>query len=182
MPQKAANERTNYNRPVLQSLPSYESTHADLEVAKRLEALSGMDGDQLRQEWKRLYRTNPPKRMKHDLLVLAVAWKIQEKAYGGLSLASKRKLVELGDELRATGSLTDSKAIRLKPGAKIIREWNNDTHEVLVREDGFEWNGKAYGSLSKVAQEITGAHWSGPRFFGLKPKPKPFAIEGDASL
>jgi hypothetical protein len=56
----------------------------------------------------------------------------------------------------------------LKAGTRLVREWRGVTHTVLVHADGFEWNGRRYRSLTIVAREITGAHWSGPRFFGLR--------------
>jgi len=68
-------------------------------------------------------------------------------------------------------------AIRLKTGLKLAREWRGETHDVLVLEDGFEWNGERRRSLSAIAQEITGIRWSGPRFFSLKPRPMPFGGE-----
>jgi hypothetical protein len=58
--------------------------------------------------------------------------------------------------------------ISLKPGTRLVREWRGATHSVLIHADGVEWNGKRYSSLTIVAREITGAHWSGPRFFGLR--------------
>ena len=70
----------------------------------------------------------------------------------------------------------------MKPGLRLVREWRGETHTVLVLEDGFEWNGERRRSLSVIAREITGTRWSGPRFFGLKPRPMPFSGEerGDA--
>jgi hypothetical protein len=59
---------------------------------------------------------------------------------------------------------------RLRPGARLVREWRGKTHMVIVTEDGFEYTGQIYASLTKIAQVITGAHWSGPRFFGLNGK------------
>jgi Protein of unknown function (DUF2924) len=56
----------------------------------------------------------------------------------------------------------------LKAGTRLIREWRGVTHAVLVQADGFEWNGRRYRSLTIIAHNITGAHWSGPRFFGLR--------------
>lgn len=56
---------------------------------------------------------------------------------------------------------------RLKPGAKLVREWQGESHRITVLEEGFEWRGERWRSLSVIAREITGAHWSGPRFFGL---------------
>jgi hypothetical protein len=121
----------------------------------------------LRSEWRRLYRAHPPKRVARDLLALGVAWKIQEQAYGGLGATTKRRLADLATTMERDGDLARSRVTRLKPGAKLIREWRGETHTVIVLEDGFEWRGKRQRSLSVIAQLITGAHWSGPRFFGL---------------
>ncbi len=101
----------------------------------------------------------------------------QEKVYGGLTAAQKRKLAGIAAELKKGGDLSAGPAIRLKPGSRLAREWRGETHDVLVLEDGFEWNGERRHSLSAIAREITGTHWSGPRFFGLKPRPIPFGGE-----
>ena len=146
-------------------------------VAVKLTALTVMDSDGLRREWRRLFRSHPPRHIRRDLLVLAIAWKLQEKVYGGLTAAEKRKLAGVAEELRKNGDLSESPAIRLKPGLRLVREWRGETHDVLVLEDGFEWNGERRRSLSAIAREITGTHWSGPRFFGLKPRPMPFGGE-----
>ena len=139
-------------------------------VAARLEALEQMDHAALRAEWRRLYRTHPPKHVSRDLLMLGVAWKIQEQAYGGLGAATKRRVADLAKTLERDGDVTRSRVARVRPGAKLVREWRGETHIVIVREDGFEWKGRHWRSLSVVAREITGGHWSGPRFFGLKEK------------
>jgi len=157
--------------------PKSRST-AELEA--KLTALASMDGDGLRREWRRLYRSNPPRRLKRDLMALAVAWKLQEKVHGGLSAAQKRRLAGIAGELKKNGDLSAGPAIRLKPGLRLVREWRGKTHDVLVLEDGFEWNGERRRSLSAIAQEITGTHWSGPLFFGLKPRPVPFGGEEPA--
>ncbi|MCI0430269.1 MAG: DUF2924 domain-containing protein [Rhodospirillales bacterium] len=137
-------------------------------VAARLQALEQMDHAALRVEWRRLYRAHPPKRVTRDLLMLAVAWKIQAQAYGGLSAATKRRLADLAATLERDGDVTRGRVARLKPGARLVREWHGKTHTVIVGEDGFEWKGRHWRSLSVIAREITGGHWSGPRFFGLK--------------
>ncbi len=136
----------------------------------KLRALEQMDYDGLRNEWRRLYRAHPPKRVSRDLLMLGVAWKIQEKAYGGLSVATKRRLAELAKTMERDGDVTRNRVANLKPGAKFIRAWRGETHRVVVLEDGFEWQGTRWRSLSAIAREITGVHWSGPRFFGLNGK------------
>jgi hypothetical protein len=108
---------------------------------------------------------------------LAIAWKLQERAYGGLTAAQKRKLSGIAEDLRKNGDLSGSPAIRMKPGLRLVREWRGKTHTVLVLEDGFEWNGERRRSLSTIAREITGTRWSGPLFFGLKRRPMPFSGE-----
>ncbi len=139
-------------------------------VAARLQALEQMDYATLSSEWRRLYRSPAPKRVARDLLMLGVAWKIQEQAYGGLSAATKRRLAEMAKVMERDGDITRNRVARLKPGAKLVREWRGEAHTVIVIEDGFEWKGRHWRSLSAIAREITGVHWSGPRFFGLNGK------------
>jgi hypothetical protein len=150
---------------------------ASEDLSQKLTALADLDTTGLRREWRRLYRSHPPLHIRRDLLVLAIAWKLQEKVYGGLTAAQKRKLVGIAEELRRNGDLSESPAIRMKPGLRLVREWCGETHHVLVLEDGFEWNGKRCRSLSAIAWEITGTRWSGPLFFGLKRRPMPFSGE-----
>ncbi len=149
-------------------------------VAAKLQALAEMDYGALRDEWRRLYRAHPPKRVSRDLLQLGVAWKIQEKANGGLSAALKRRLADLAKTMKQDGDIARNRVARLKPGAKLIREWQGETHTVAVLEDGFEWQGKRWRSLSVIAREITGSHWSGPRFFGLNGKAEAGVAIGEA--
>ncbi len=141
-------------------------------VAVKLQALAEMDYDTLRAEWRRLYRAPPPKRVSRDLLMLGVAWKVQERAYGGLGAATKRRLADLAKTVERNGDVTRNRVARLKPGARFVREWRGEIHRVIVLEDGFEWKGTQWRSLSAIAREITGVHWSGPRFFGLNGKSK----------
>ena len=74
--------------------------------------------------------------------------------------------------MRATGRVGPTPSLGLKPGARLVREWRGRTHTVTVTEDGFEYAGTSYPSLTKIAKKITGAHWSGPRFFGLVTIPR----------
>jgi hypothetical protein len=92
---------------------------------------------------------------------------MQELAYGGLSRATLRKLASFSKELEGNGSISVAPDKRIREGVRLVREWRGKTHTVTVVEDGFEYAGKTYRSLSKIAHTITGAHWSGPRFFGL---------------
>ncbi len=118
--------------------------------------------DQLIQDWQRLFRCPVPKGMSTKLLARAVAYQTQAKELGGLSPPTKRHLLK---QLQTEGSVRRSKTLR--PGTRLIREWNGRKHTVDVLDKGFAWNGSVYPSLSAIARDITGARWSGPRFFGL---------------
>ena len=141
------------------------ATTSQLELSRKIAALTDLTAQQLRTEWRRLYRNHPP-RLRRDLLVRSIAYRMQELAYGGLSKATQRRLLALTKELQISGSIASDPAPRVKPGVRLVREWRGRTHTVVVTEDGFEYAGQSYSSLSKIAQTITGAHWSGPRFFG----------------
>jgi hypothetical protein len=99
-----------------------------------------------------------------------ITYKIQERAFGGLSKSILRRLTGTEPEASSAENRRAAPRITVKPGTRLVREWNGDTHTVLVHADGVEWRGQRYRSLSVVAREITGAHWSGPRFFGLTSK------------
>ena len=142
-------------------------------LAVRLRELQQLDYDALRREWRRLWRSQPPKRIARDLLILGVAWKVQERALGGLGAATRRRLGELAQEIERDGDVVRDRVARARPGAKLIREWRGETHIVTVTDDGFEWRGRHWRSLSVIAREITGVHWSGPRFFGVNGKGAP---------
>ena len=136
-------------------------------LSAEIAALGEMTYTDLRFAWRRLNRAHPPKKLSRDLLELGVAWKLQERALGGLSATTKRQLDELARTLATKSDLAKARKVSLRPGARLVRAWGGETHEILVVEDGFEWRGKTWGSLSVIAREMTGTHWSGPRFFGL---------------
>jgi hypothetical protein len=142
------------------------TTASQLELSRKIAALTDLTAQQLRTEWRHQYRNHPP-RLSRDLLVRTIAYRVQELAYGGLSKATQRKLVALTKELQTDGSIVADPGPRIRVGARLVREWRGRTHTIVVTEAGFEYAGKTYSSLSKIAQTITGAHWSGPRFFGL---------------
>ena len=140
------------------------------ELSQQIAALNELTAQQLRDEWRRLYRGQPP-RLSRDLLIRTISYRMQELAYGGLSKATQRKLAALTRELERKGSIVVTPDSCLRPGTRLVREWRGRTHTVVVTEDGFEFAGKSFPSLTKIAHAITGAHWSGPRFFGLIRKP-----------
>ena len=93
-----------------------------------------------------------------------MAQRLQEQRLGGLPAAVVRELERTG---RGESAPSQRQAIPLTPGARLVREWNGQTISVEVREDGFWWKDQLWRSLTEIAGEVTGAHWSGPRFFGL---------------
>ena len=137
------------------------------DIASAVAALSNLTQADLRAEWRRLYRSDPPKAISRDFLELAVAWKMQAKVLGGLSYAAQKRLQNIADNLDAGGTLAPRRARSLKAGGRLIREWHGETHTVRVTDDGYEWRGKQWRSLTAIARKITGTKWSGPRFFGL---------------
>jgi len=104
-------------------------------------------------------------RIGHELLMRGITYKLQERPLGGLSKSIMRKLERLNFDLEASDA---KKRTADFAGTRLVLEWRGVTYTVLVHADGFEWNGRRYRSLTIVAREITGAHWSGPRFFGLR--------------
>jgi hypothetical protein len=136
-------------------------------LEQEIGAIEGLPTHELRIAWRRHYRTEPPRCMRRDLMIRALAYRLQERAHGGLAPATKRKLRSMVSELEAKGTQVFDPGIALKPGARLVREWAGKTHTVIVIENGFEYDGERYPSLTKIAAKITGAHWSGPRFFGI---------------
>ena len=131
-----------------------------------LPVLASASLDELRHRWRLLYHYEPP-RLSRDLLVRGIGYRLQELQHGGLSKSTRRKLKTLAKMFRTEGRVAPDPGLSLKPGARLVREWHGRTHTVTVTEDGFEYAGLTYPSLTKIAKKITGAHWSGPRFFGL---------------
>ena len=107
--------------------------------------------------------------MSRELLIQAIAYRTQEKAFGGLSRAARMKLIGGGATPGRSGAAHAQTQHRIKPGTRLLREWQGQTHEVTATAEGaFFYRGASYRSLSEVARQITGTRWSGPAFFGLK--------------
>jgi Protein of unknown function (DUF2924) len=134
-----------------------------------LRRLPELDLGELRQQWRGLYKTAAPPHLSRELLVRAVAYRMQELALGSLRPEPQRRLRQIARDVKETGVAKIRGRPELKPGTRLLREWQGRTYQVLVLEDGFSWQGEHYRSLSAVARTITGTAWSGPLFFGLKP-------------
>lgn len=133
-----------------------------------LETIDGLSPAALKETFADLYGTSPPKRASRSFLSVNVAYKLQENDHGGISRKSKTRLNFIARELEKNPDYTHTPERFIKPGTRLIRDWQGDTHEVTVLEDSYEYHGQRYRSLSKIAFVITGTKWSGPAFFGLK--------------
>ena len=120
----------------------------------------------LRHLWHKWHSSEPPIGVSRDLLIRSLAYDLQQRAHGGPNLGLRRRLQTLA-AASEKGALSFAPGVVLKPGTTLVREWGGHTHTVLVRENGFEYEGQRYRSLTVIAERITGAHWSGPRFFGV---------------
>jgi hypothetical protein len=134
-------------------------------ILAQLAALPEKTTAELKQLWRDLYDREPP--YNKPFLVKRLAYRIQELAYGGLSARAEAKLKELIDR-RVKGKLPVRKRDRPIVGTRLIREWQGVEHTATVLDDGFEYQGRKYKSLSAVARAITGTRWNGPLFWGLR--------------
>ena len=133
-----------------------------------LSRLPMLDLHELREEWRRLSSADASPHLSRELLVRAIAYRLQELAFGGLRPEPRRRLRQVAMELLQTGSAKTYLRPQLPSGTRLIREWQGRRYEAVVLDNGFSWQGAHYRSLSAIARAITGTAWSGPLFFGLK--------------
>jgi hypothetical protein len=143
----------------------------DNEIAR----LRGLDVGDRRARWHTVFRRAAPPRLPRHLLFRVLAYRLQADQLGDLDADTRRVLDRIGSGSsegigRLVAALNRSRT-ELRPGTLLTREWDGYLQRVMVLADGFSWNGKTYRSLSKVAFAITGSHWNGPRFFGLRDRP-----------
>jgi hypothetical protein len=126
----------------------------------------------LRALWPQWFDRPPPAKIRRELLVRALAYRMQERAADGLSKATRTKLRTLAEAVKNNPVDGVIEPPRLTPGTHVIREWGNERHQVTVEAAGFVYRGQRYRSLSEIARRITGTRWSGPLFFGVTPSLK----------
>jgi hypothetical protein len=139
-------------------------------ISRKLASLESSPIKVLKQQWLALYGSEPPRHVSRELLTRAVAYRIQEQARGGLKPSTRRLLVRLGNDARSGQPLKFEPAIEASAGTVLVRDWHGTAHEVRVLDRGVLYKRKRYRSLTEVARLITGVHWNGPRFFGLRSK------------
>jgi Protein of unknown function (DUF2924) len=141
-------------------------------LEREIAALPKMNIHELRAKWRSRLKQPPPAHVRKQLMVPLLAYKLQEQAYGGLKPEIRRQIEKLGAAYRRNPKAKASSLAmgqqRIKSGTRLLRQWNGKTHQVMVVEGGFEYEGERYKSLSVIARLITGTRWSGPAFFGVK--------------
>jgi hypothetical protein len=136
-----------------------------LELINNLPPIDELDQlpmERLKQVYTCLNGFPPPHRPGRPFLCGNIAWMVQVIDSGKDPVAVRKKLVRMAERHNVSNN------IRYMPGTRLVREWHGVTHEVIIEEKGYRWQRKLYRSLTRIASEITGAHWSGPRFFGLR--------------
>ena len=144
-----------------------EKSNSEQTLATQVAKIMTMNNHQLCQTWTELLGTEPPP-LNTKVLRQRLAWKIQEKALGGLSDKAKKRLQQVKMSIIKGRKVTRSRGCQLPTGTRLVREFKGDQHEVIVTSEGFEYQGEVYRSLSKIAGLITGSKWNGPAFFGLR--------------
>ena len=135
-------------------------------LANELAGLPTLDRRELVEKWQSLYGSEPPAGISNKFLMHAIAHRLQEQAWGGLKPATRHLLEKAAQDNASRQQILP--ALSIKPGTRLLREWHGVTYEVIIMEDGVQFNGKRYRSLSEVSRAITGTRRSGPLFFGLK--------------
>ncbi len=139
-------------------------------INETLKNLEDLDTTKMRDRWIEAFKTLPPKSASRDFLHRVIAHTLQAEVHGGLKAKVKRRLVQMAKAMEKDPEYSPGPAPSIKPGTKLIREWQGKRYEVMILETGFAFEGRTYDSLSKIATDITGTRWSGPLFFGLKGK------------
>jgi len=139
-----------------------------MDVSEQLNSLPEMNKAALGALWLEHFGAPPPEQTRRDLIVRILAYKIQEQTLGGFSAATRRRLRQFASAFERDPQASISNTRVIKPGTRLIREWQGKSYKVTVAKSGFEYDGQWYASLSEIARLITGTRWSGPLFFGLK--------------
>jgi hypothetical protein len=137
-----------------------------------IEALFDSSVGELKDRWRSVYGTEPPPRSSRKLLVSAIGYRMQERAFGGLKPSVRRLLEHASEDACERRILRTRQITRASAGTVLIRDWQGKSHHVTVLDRGVLYRKKNYRSLSQVARVITGCRWSGPLFFGLRGRSK----------
>jgi hypothetical protein len=137
-------------------------------INQRLTTLPKLSNTALRELWKQLFNAPSPPQLRKRVMIPILAYRLQEQAFGSLRAASRGRLQQLARAFEANSAAAVSSIPSIKPGTRLVRQWGDQVHLVNVEAKGYEYQGARYQSLSEIARVITGTHWSGPLFFGIR--------------
>lgn len=138
------------------------------EITTKLQELPHLPKTELLALWHELFAKPAHPRLRRNLMVPVLAYRLQEQTYGGLKPWTRKRLQKLATELEQKQKASRPLAPQLRAGTRLLRQWQGQMHEVVVVSEGFDYRSNRYESLSEIARQITGTRWSGPLFFGLK--------------
>jgi hypothetical protein len=137
-------------------------------LSEQIAGLPAMSKPELLTVWGENFREAPPASLRKDLMVPILAYRIQEREYGGLANTTPKKLREIAKSIEPGKQAQGKRSSGLGHGTRLVRSWRGEVHEVEVSNGSFTYRGKQFSNLSQIAREITGTRWSGPLFFGTK--------------
>ncbi len=142
----------------------------DNNLTDRISALPGLNKAQLLLLWRENFSKAPPPKLRKELMVPILAYRMQEKEHGGLSHSARKRLREIAKSIASEKRPQQEIPSGSEKGTRLLRSWHGEVHEVIVTDTGYVYRGSTFSSLSKIAREITGTQWSGPLFFGTRNK------------
>jgi len=142
----------------------------DTILTEKLSTLPALSKAKLLVIWLENFSKVPPPNLRKELMVPILAYRIQEKEYGGLSHSARKQLRDIARSIASEKRPQKEIQSDSEKGTRLLRSWHGEVHEVIVTDAGYVYRGSTFSSLSKIAREITGTQWSGPLFFGMKKK------------
>jgi Protein of unknown function (DUF2924) len=137
-------------------------------LSEQIATLPSLSKAQLLAIWAENFSKDPPPNLRKELMVPILAYRIQEREFGGLSHGARRRLREVAASLNTEKPSQERSDSTPPTGMRLLRMWRGEMHEVIATGNGYLYRGQTYSSLSKIAREITGTQWSGPLFFGVR--------------
>ena len=137
-------------------------------LSEQIATLPSLNKVQLITIWAENFNKDPPPNLRKELMVPILAYRMQEREFGGLSHGARRRLREVAASLRTDKPTQERADSAPQTGTRLLRMWHGETHEVIATGNGYLYRGQSYSSLSRIARLITGTRWSGPLFFGVR--------------
>jgi len=137
-------------------------------IAQRIADLPQLSKTALYDLWKQLFNVSPSSKLRRDLMIPILTFRLQEQAFGSLAARTRDRLRNLRRAFERDSDSAIPSVPQLKPGTRLVRQWRDQVHLVNVEANFYEYQGARYQNLSEIARLITGTRWSGPLFFGIK--------------